>query len=122
MTPGARMRAVVIDVVQEQVERAHALLEAALDLAPLVGGDDARHQVERHDLLDAFGALIDGEGDPARLEREIGGALAPLDFGSAQRRQLAGQRRVVVAHLPGASNISSQNPPGSYANGLGRSG
>ncbi len=39
--------AAVVDVLDEQVQRPHALGQAALDRAPLVGRQDARHQVER---------------------------------------------------------------------------
>ena len=90
----------MIDVVQEQVQRAHALFEAKLDRAPLVGSDDARHQVEGHDLFDALGRLVHRKSDPARLERQVGSALAALDLDAAERRQFADQRRIVLAHLP----------------------
>ena len=39
--------ALVVDVGDELVQRADPLGEAALELAPLVGGDDPRHEVER---------------------------------------------------------------------------
>jgi hypothetical protein len=42
-----------VDVVEEQAERAHALLEAALELVPVAAGDDARQHAEREDLLGA---------------------------------------------------------------------
>ena len=58
----------MVDVVQKQIQRAHALLEPALDGVPLLRGNDARHQVEGHDFFDALGRLVHGEGNSARLE------------------------------------------------------
>ena len=79
---------------------------------PLVGADQARDEVEGHDLLDALGALVDGEGDAAGLERQVGGALPAGDFVGLERGQLAGQRaRSAAATSPAASNISSQKSP-----------
>ena len=53
----------MVDVLAEQVQRGHALDEPALDRLPLVGGDDARDEVEREDPLDAGVVAVDGEGD-----------------------------------------------------------
>ena len=50
--PVAEDLAVVVDVVDEQVQRPDALLQPALDPVPLVGGDQAGDRVERDDLLD----------------------------------------------------------------------
>ena len=89
----------MIEVVQEQVERPDALLQAALDVLPLGRRDQARHQVEGHDLLDALGALVDGEGDATRLERQLGRALATGHLVGPQQRQSAGHHRVVGADV-----------------------
>ena len=48
---GAQDALPVIDVVEEEVERADALLESARDAVPLVWHDHARDEVEGHDLL-----------------------------------------------------------------------
>ena len=45
------------------VERADALLQPALDPAPLLGADDARHEVERKNPLRALRVAIDVERD-----------------------------------------------------------
>jgi hypothetical protein len=42
---------VVIDVVQERVERAHALAQAAIQHLPFVRWNDARHDIERNQPL-----------------------------------------------------------------------
>ena len=69
---------VVVDVVQEQVQRAHALDDAGFQRAPFLGGDHARDQVERQDAVDRGGVGIDGEGDAAlqQVAFGIGGAAA----------------------------------------------
>jgi hypothetical protein len=88
----------VVDVVDEVVERADALRESALDLGPLVGGDDPRHQVERE------GPVGDGalgrrqvEGDPLAHEQRVAQlpgrdeplAAEPLEFGDQRLGVLA---------------------------------
>ena len=50
--PVAEDQAVVVDVVDEQVQRPDPLLQPALDPVPLVGGDQPGDRVERDDLLD----------------------------------------------------------------------
>ena len=89
---------VVIHVVQKEIERAHALLEPALDPRPLIGLDDPRNEIEGHDLLHALRALIHREGDSAHPERQLRRALTSRDVGGAQRREAARERRVVRAH------------------------
>jgi hypothetical protein len=99
---------VVIHVVQEEIDGAHALFEAALDRVPLLGAQHARHQVEGHDLLDALGALIQSEGDAARLKRELGGLLAGSDFGWAKGGQQRSEGAVVGSD--GASRLEHLVP------------
>jgi len=84
----------VVDVLDEGVQRPHALGEAALDDAPLVGGQDARDQVEREGPVAALGAVRSGgvEGD-ALLDEDcvapLAGRLKPL---AAKPGERAGQR------------------------------
>jgi hypothetical protein len=87
--------------VEEQVERPHALLEAALDALPLLRRDDPWDEIERHDLLDAARVLVHGEGDAAGLEAEVRGALPTRDLLRGERVQLARERGVVGAHDTG---------------------
>ena len=70
--PGLEDLLVVVDVVEEEVERAEPLLEAALDHLPLVGRHDPRHEVEREDPLGAGIVAVDGEADALRQEERVG--------------------------------------------------
>ncbi len=98
---GTQDALLVIDVVQEQVERPDALLEPAFDPRPFLRGHDPRDEIERHRLLGAARILVHREGDPLRLERQLGRTLALLDIRGAERRQAAGEVRVVRPHLAG---------------------
>src|SRR5687768_7548097 len=89
---------VVVDVAEEEVQRAHALLESALDALPLLRQDDPRDEIERHDLLGAARVLIHGERDAARLEAEVRGALSARDLVRGKGFEPPRQRGVVRAH------------------------
>ena len=52
-TPSRTILLLVVDVVDEQVQRRDALLQPALDAVPFVELDDPRDDVERPDLLGA---------------------------------------------------------------------
>ena len=65
---------VAVDVGEERLERAHSLLDAGLDVRPLLLGDDARHGIQRERALLAR----EVEGDALRevRARECVGAAA----------------------------------------------
>ena len=66
----------MVDVVNERVERAHALLQAALEPDPLFERQHAGHDVEGDQALGAFVLAVDGERDADAVEQGIGlGAL-----------------------------------------------
>ena len=67
---------VVVDVVDEVVERVDALFEPALDPLPLLGAHDAGDQVERKNALRAGGVAVDVEGDAHLQQQTLGGTLA----------------------------------------------
>ena len=71
---------VVVDVVDEGVERPHALLEPARDLVPLRLQDQARHDVERPLAVDVGAVVVDGEGDAHGADGEFGRGLAFADL------------------------------------------
>jgi len=82
----------VIDVVDEQVQRVNALLQAALDRAPLGRGDNPRNEVEREDALRAFVRAVDVERDAHGEQRTFGRSLATLDLTGRQRVEDLRQR------------------------------
>ena len=96
---GAKDLLVVIEVVQEQVECPHALLQPALDASPLVREHDARDEVERHRLLGTAGVLVHRERDPLGLERELGGPLPLGHIRRGERGQAASESRVMRPDL-----------------------
>ena len=94
----------VVDVVQEHVQRAHALDDAGLDLLPLGRREHAGDQVERQDAVDRGGVRIDGEGDAAFEQVALGvhgtaaqGFDRELRQPGAQQVE-AGVRRLAAAH------------------------
>ncbi len=76
---------VVIDVVQEQVERPDPLAQAGLQRLPFGRRDDARDDVERDQPLLAGFLAIDGEGDADAVEGEVG--FGPLAGDALGRRR-----------------------------------
>ena len=66
----------MVDVVQEHVERAHALLEARVQLAPLRRRDHVRQDVEGNQPLGAALVAVDREGDAHAVEQDLGGLRA----------------------------------------------
>ncbi len=91
----------VVDVGEEQVERAHPLYEAAFDVAPLVPGDHARDQVEGEDPLEPLLLAVDREADPLVEERGVDRAPALLELLDAEPCELVGQHPVVRARQAG---------------------
>ena len=77
----------VIDIVQEGVDRAHALLDALGEPRPLLGRDDARHDVERDQPLVGVRRAIDVEGDAGTPEEALRlPGLAPQALGRLARK------------------------------------
>ena len=103
-----------VQVVEEPVEGGDPLDEPLLDVGPLVGRDDARHQVHRERPLDALALAVDGEGDAGLAE---GGVAHPLPLGQLVGREPAeevDQGLVVRARASRRSTMaSSKNSPGS---------
>ncbi len=53
----------MIDVVEEKVERGDALNQTSFQVLPFAGGDDSRNHVEREDTFGSLGIAVDIEGD-----------------------------------------------------------
>jgi hypothetical protein len=80
----------VVDIVEQQVERADPLDNPALDLSPFRGREDPRDRVERQDAVDRIALGIDREGDAEIVERLLGGGgAAPEIVGRSTRETLA---------------------------------
>ena len=84
----------VVDVLTEQVEGGDPLDEAALDVGPLVGRDDAGDQVEREDLVG-----VDREGDALVAEQRVGHPPAALERVGVHVLEPVGHGGVVPARL-----------------------
>ena len=83
--------AIVIDVVDEQIQGLDALLEPALDVLPLARLDNPRHDVEGPDLFGSRLVAIDVERDAHVQQGQIGSLLAPFEFPFGKRGQPLGQ-------------------------------
>ncbi len=68
----AEDRLLVIDVVQERVERLHALAQPAIEHLPLVRRNDPRHDVERNQPLGAGILAVHRERDADAMKRALG--------------------------------------------------
>jgi hypothetical protein len=88
-----------VDVAQEQVERAHTLRDARLDLAPLGGADHARHQREREQPLAP--AVRHGEGRADIPQLDVRAALAIGERGFVPRREAARKAAIRRPHRAG---------------------
>ena len=103
---GAEDLLAVVDVVEEGVERLHALLDALRQPAPFGAGDDARHDVEGDQPLGRLRLAVDGEGDAGLAEDALGVAHLFGQPGRVLRLQPAVVGRiwlVAVRNFPAAS-------------------
>ena len=62
----------VVEVVDEDIQGAQALLQAGLDLLPFASGKDARDDVKGPGAVDVARFRIDGEGDAHGQDRGLG--------------------------------------------------
>ena len=92
--PGLEDLLAVVDVGEEEVERAQPLHEAALDHLPLVGRDDPRDEVEREDAVGARVVAVDREADALGEEERVRDpdALLELRRRSSPTRRSASSR------------------------------
>ena len=74
----------VIDVIDEQVQRQRALLQARLDAPPLIERNHTRNDIERPGAVDrATFLVIHSERDTHAADRDIGGLLARRELGGS---------------------------------------
>ncbi len=90
----------MVYVVQEQVERCHALFHTGFDLLPVLRGHHAGDDVERQDTVDGVLLGVDGERDTEveQLPLGVAGALSELD--EIARLQGVPKRCELLAGLP----------------------
>ena len=72
---------VVVEVVDEEVERLQPLDQPPGDRGPFLGRDDPRHDVEGPGTVDVLAVGVDGERDAHRSDRELCGSLTFDEFG-----------------------------------------
>ena len=88
----------VIDVVEEPVERLHALAHPARERVPLRARDDVGNDVERNQAFGARGLAVDRERDADAMEEEVRGVAVLRDARGRRLPQPFGERLVVRAH------------------------
>ena len=86
---------------EEEVERAHALDQPALEPLPLLAGNHPRDQVEREDPLDPLLLAVDREADALVDERQLDRTPPLLELVGAEPAELLRERPVVRPRLPG---------------------
>ena len=90
----------VIDVAQEQIQRAQPLGESFFNERPLVAGNDPRNEVEWHDPLGAFVSAVNRECDPLVQVGFFGKNALPLELRGLQLREPFKELQVVGTDLP----------------------
>ena len=76
---------IVIDVIDEHVERADTLLETSFDAGPFCRFDDSWNNVEWKDLLSAAGVAINSEGNAHAVQSSLDRFLT---FSQNTKRQI----------------------------------
>src|SRR5579872_5221771 len=71
---------VVIDIMQEQIQRSDALDEAGLDVAPLRGGNNPGDEIEWEDAFGSLVVAVNGESDALVEEGKVGHLPAFLEL------------------------------------------
>ena len=90
----------VVDVVQEEIERGDALDQSLFDGLPFGVGNDARHEVEREDPLGPLIVIVDREGDATPHEGQVDRSLLPLVLCLVEMFQVLGDSSIVGADGP----------------------
>ncbi len=108
--------ALVIDVVDKQVERLDPLTQAGFEALPFAARDDPRDQIERDQPFSAGQITIDRKGDPHPAKQNIG--LGPLTrdglvalFGQPafEARVMRPHDFIVMTHLVIASHVTPRS-------------
>ena len=92
---GTQDRLRMVDVGEEQVERAHALDETGFEPPPFIGGNDPRHQVERDQAFGARVLAVHRERDADAVECALRLLALVRDAFGRRALQPVGERTVV---------------------------
>jgi hypothetical protein len=96
----------VVDIVDEQVQRGGALDQARLDALPFLARDGARDDVQRPGAVDGAGrravlrVMVDRESDAHGLDGQLGGLLPHGDLVTVHLRQVTHERPPGSAGTP----------------------
>ncbi len=93
--PGLEDLLAVVDVGEEEVQRAQPLHEAALDHLPLVRGNDPWHEIEREDPVGACVVAVDGEPDALGEEEGVRDPDPLVELARAHCREALREQPVV---------------------------
>src|SRR5208282_2783857 len=88
-----------VDVLQEKIQRYHALRKPLVDALPLRVRQDARDQIEGEQPLGAAAVAVYRERDPLDQEREVGKLPPLLELTGGHRRKLLKEFGVLRAGL-----------------------
>ncbi len=81
------------------IQRGEALDEAAFDVLPFLGGDDAGDEIEGEDALGAFIAAVNGKGDALIQVGFLGQLALAFKLALLHLAESLGQQAVVWADL-----------------------
>lgn len=108
--------AVVIDVVDKQVERLDPLTQACFEALPFAARNDPRDQIERDQPLGAGQITVDCKGDPHPAKQDIGlgplagdGLVALFSQPTFEARVMWPHDFIVMTHLVIASHVTPRS-------------
>ena len=90
-----------VNILQEKIQRHHALGEAAVDLFPFRMRQDARDQIEREQALGAAAVAINRKRNALNQKREVGELAALLELRGRHGGKLLEQLGVLRARVAG---------------------
>ena len=90
-----------IDVLQEKIQRHHALRQAAFDAVPFRVREDARDQIEGKQPFGALAVAVNGESDALNQERKVGELAAFFELRRRHRAELLEKLGILRARLAG---------------------
>ena len=96
----------VIDVVQEKIQGGDALGQAAFEVFPFLGGDDAGNEIEGENLFGALLVAIDIESDALTQEGQVHGLALVIELLLGERLEQFAEPAVVRAgHTVGGEHF-----------------